>query len=239
MFRTKSVTYRNRETVHDPKRPNPPAPIVTNTNETPLAPHSTLARSTSPAFAPPRARVSWRGAVPSPPCNNYRALSSGRARPATVRSVRPPRRTAISIGAAPQLEPRRAHGRTRRRRRPRPRSSFCGGRTTVRVLRRADGDTQARRWTPRGAHEIALRAGPAHPPQDARGGPESHDPRCGRKIQRSSRDPLGFDPKPLDHSRASVDRDASWSTSFVASCKCLVERAKGRHSLESRRAVHQ
>ena len=195
MFRTKSVTYRNRETVHDPKRPNPPAPIVTNTNETPLAPHSTLARSTSPAFAPPRARVSWRGAVPSPPCNNYRALSSGRARPATVRSVRPPRRTAISIGAAPQLEPRRAHGRTRRRRRPRPRSSFCGGRTTVRVLRRADGDTQARRWTPRGAHEIALRAGPAHPPQDARGGPESHDPRCGRKIQRSSRDPLGFDPK--------------------------------------------
>ena len=191
MFRTKSVTYRDRETVHHPKRPNPPAPIVTNTNEAPLAPHSTLVRPTSPACAPPRAGVSWRGAAPSPRCNNYRALPSGRANPATVRGVRQPRRTAVKIGAAPQLEPRRAHGRTRRRRRSRPRSGFGGGRATVRVLRRADGETQARRWTPRGAHEIALRVGPAHPPQGARGGPESHDPRRGRKIQRSSRESCG------------------------------------------------
>ena len=48
LFRTKSVTYRDRETVHDLKRPL--APIVTNTHETPLTVRAALVRQPSPSF---------------------------------------------------------------------------------------------------------------------------------------------------------------------------------------------
>ena len=89
LFRTKSVTYRNRETVHDPKRPNPPAPIVTNTNEAPLAPHSTLVRPTSPACAPPsRRRVMARcGAITTLQQLSRPLLGASEARDGAKRST--------------------------------------------------------------------------------------------------------------------------------------------------------